>query len=287
MTQFLKTLEANTVGRDFIVGDMHGCLSLFEQFLQYIDFDPSKDRMISCGDLVDRGPDSLGCLRLLKNDWFHCVKANHEAMMIDALTGGVLAQLWEPNGGKWAMQYLIDARLGIKSELHELLPYAESLPFVLTLKLADGKRLHVIHAEFPFTKTKITDEALEDPEFIRNLASMECREGEFFMWGREVYYHFYFKPLDNVQKIHRHVYLNRSRLIFNDQLSHIVSGHSIMQKPLTIDGQTCIDTGAFESYSGRKWAGLTFVNANTWEFFTSKPTGVEKTEPVVINSADM
>src|SRR3546814_7017992 len=78
-----QRMPANTVGRDFIVGDMHGCLDLFQAQLDRIGFDPTKDRIFSVGDLADRGPDSMGCLRLLREPWFHAVRGNHEDMLLD------------------------------------------------------------------------------------------------------------------------------------------------------------------------------------------------------------
>jgi len=64
---------ANTLGRDFIVGDLHGCRSLLEDLLAEVAFDGARDRLFSVGDLVDRGPDSEGCLELLKEPWFYPV----------------------------------------------------------------------------------------------------------------------------------------------------------------------------------------------------------------------
>jgi serine/threonine protein phosphatase 1 len=56
----------NYDGRDFIVGDLHGCRSMLDELLEHANFDPQKDRLFSTGDLVDRGPDSVGCLELLR-----------------------------------------------------------------------------------------------------------------------------------------------------------------------------------------------------------------------------
>lgn len=39
--------------------------------------------MLSVGDLVDRGPDSIGCLKLLEAPWFHAVMGNHEQLLLN------------------------------------------------------------------------------------------------------------------------------------------------------------------------------------------------------------
>ena len=83
--QRCKRLPRNTAGRDFVVGDLHGHRHLLEAALQRLDFDPSCDRVLSVGDLVDRGPDSLGTLSLIREPWFHAVLGNHELMLLHFL----------------------------------------------------------------------------------------------------------------------------------------------------------------------------------------------------------
>lgn len=49
----------------YLIGDLQGCLRPLEHLLQVVDFSPSRDTVYPLGDLVNRGPDSLGVLRLL------------------------------------------------------------------------------------------------------------------------------------------------------------------------------------------------------------------------------
>ena len=49
----------NKIGRDFIVGDVHGHFKLLELLLKKVDFNERIDRIFSVGDLIDRGPDSI------------------------------------------------------------------------------------------------------------------------------------------------------------------------------------------------------------------------------------
>ena len=53
--------------RHFLIGDVQGCRAALEDLLVRIAFDPATDHVFFAGDLVARGPDSLGTLRLIKN----------------------------------------------------------------------------------------------------------------------------------------------------------------------------------------------------------------------------
>ena len=80
-----RQLPPNNEGRDLVVGDLHGHRELLEQQLRAFGFDSSRDRVLSVGDLIDRGPDSFSTLRLLEEPWFHAVLGNHELMLLNFL----------------------------------------------------------------------------------------------------------------------------------------------------------------------------------------------------------
>ena len=139
MTEKVKRLPINTAGNDYIIGDIHGCYEQFQQLLLEIGFDKSKDRMIACGDLVDRGKDSFKCALLVREPWFHSVMGNHEDMFLQYQRREIDIGMYTYNGGEWATR--LDEQSGII--LYELL---KELPLVIEIESTQGL-LGVIHAD--------------------------------------------------------------------------------------------------------------------------------------------
>lgn len=60
------------------VGDVHGCLDQLEDLLAAARFRPGKDKLYSVGDLVNKGPDSVGVLSLMMDLDAEVVLGNHD-----------------------------------------------------------------------------------------------------------------------------------------------------------------------------------------------------------------
>lgn len=278
MKNLVQTLDVNTGGRDFVIGDLHGCFELLCNLLTFVDFDIYNDRLISVGDLVDRGPDSLQCLQLLDKPWFHCVKGNHEQLMEDFLTGGPTGAWWFHNGGNWWNDLDI---LG-KDEVNRLLPKVQSLPWILTVALPDNKKFNVVHAELDVHPTEITTDNDLEAHFDQ-VARVEMGDGEAALWGRALWGNLYAQHLEarTVKKFRRGVELMYGKRIFNKNLSMIYSGHTTVRQPCIFEGQTNLDTGAFRA-SKDDWAGLTMTEPLTNRFWTAKRNGVLEVSPVIL-----
>ncbi|MBT5332234.1 MAG: symmetrical bis(5'-nucleosyl)-tetraphosphatase [Porticoccaceae bacterium] len=73
----------------YVVGDIQGCYDELQLLLEKVDFDPDKDVLWSCGDMVNRGPKSLKTLRFCKSlgSAFWGVLGNHDLHLLAVARG--------------------------------------------------------------------------------------------------------------------------------------------------------------------------------------------------------
>ena len=202
-------VERNDKGRDFVVGDLHGMFSLLTEKLLEVDVDPEKDRLFSVGDLVDRGPESFECLRLIKSPFVHAVKGNHEQMMIDAILHEKNVSHWYANGGAWSREYMDNP------EFLKLVAAADDLPTVICVDTANGP-VWISHAE------PMLDWDLD----VTNEVETKM------LWSRNI--------LGNK---HLQDKLSDARSFHGHSPVQLFNGTGLAD-PLTIKGATWIDTGA-------------------------------------------
>jgi serine/threonine protein phosphatase 1 len=124
LSKYVQRFERNTVGRDFAVGDVHGCFTALHCALDATGFDPAVDRLFSVGDLVDRGPESHLVCEWLDKPWFHPVQGNHEDMAIRYVDPGQRDRdHYMMNGGAWLIGATRDEQIGFALWM-SLMPYA-------------------------------------------------------------------------------------------------------------------------------------------------------------------
>ncbi|GAA4838108.1 metallophosphoesterase family protein [Algivirga pacifica] len=87
----------------FVLSDIHGCNLTLQKALQNIGLKEG-DELIFLGDYIDRGPDSKGVIDTilhLKASGYqvHCLKGNHEEMMLQAFYDTNVLKGWLRNGG--------------------------------------------------------------------------------------------------------------------------------------------------------------------------------------------
>ncbi len=73
----------------YLIGDVQGCDGALQRLLEKIAFSPSRDTLFLLGDLVNRGPDSLGVLRRLMTYGasVQCLLGNHDLHLLAVACG--------------------------------------------------------------------------------------------------------------------------------------------------------------------------------------------------------
>lgn len=115
----------------YAVGDLQGCYEPLLRLLDNVNFDPAKDTLWLTGDLVNRGPHSLACLRFVRSlgDNAVTVLGNHDLSLL---------ALSRRQGKQHALRYLLDAE-----DAEELLEWLRHRP----LMHYDQKRdIALVHA---------------------------------------------------------------------------------------------------------------------------------------------
>lgn len=76
-----RTVDIAGTARLIFVGDIHGCRDELQDLLQRVA-PAAGDVVISVGDMVNKGPDPVGCLELWRERGFLAVKGNHEVKLL-------------------------------------------------------------------------------------------------------------------------------------------------------------------------------------------------------------
>lgn len=199
-------LPENKVGRDFIVSDLHGHRPQLDQALDKVGFSNTTDRLISVGDLIDRGPDSPGCLSLLEEPWFWAVRGNHEQMLIETVNeqSDALWSRWLMNGGSWVLNHS-------DTEQQDWADSLQYLPLTISLPCQDYQ-VGICHAEYNADHWGERHDAPDDVVIE-------------WLWGRT-----------RLKK------KNRKRI---NGIDWVFSGHTIVPRPETLGNSVFIETGAY------------------------------------------
>lgn len=135
----VKRYGPNLTGRDFAVGDIHGHFTRLGRSLEALRFDPARDRLFACGDLVDRGPECRDALAWLDLPWFHSVRGNHDDYVCRFDTCDPAN--WIYNGGSWFAGLAWD-------EQREFACQFADLPLAIEVEVPGGL-VGIVHADCP------------------------------------------------------------------------------------------------------------------------------------------
>lgn len=222
-------LEKNTLGRDFAVGDIHGCFSILEQALEEASFNPAQDRVICVGDLVNRGPESERALEFLKQKWFYTVCGNHEHAiqqdfeLMNKKGKDTVRDEYERHGLGWMISLDVDRQ-------KEFLDAFKALPYAIEVPLETGDLVGFTHAEVP--------KDLSWPEFTQKLEEGDERVLQTALFGRS-----------RIVQAHKHGFDTDLGVT---GISKVFTGHSIAagRGASRMGNWFCIDTGAVMRHIG-------------------------------------
>lgn len=169
----IKNFTINTTGRDFAVGDIHGCFTDLQAALAVVGFNREVDRLFSVGDLVDRGPECEQVCDWLAKPWFHAVRGNHDDFAIRYVRNGEIdPQHYIRNGGGWFLALPTDQQQEIAVQLQEL-------PFGISVETKNGL-VGIVHADIPTDTWAELVEIFEKSESRLQLKSA----ADCLMWSR-------------------------------------------------------------------------------------------------------
>lgn len=161
----------------FVVGDIHGHLKTFKALLEDIlwhpdlgDDHPSERHVICLGDLIDRGPDSLGVLELVRDsENIHSIRGNHDEMLRLSVSPkhGKMMKSWLKYGGVETLQSFSDDPDEQIEIARDWLPFIESLPTELILK-----DYRLVHGGYDLSKS-LEDQTNQDRMWSRSIFTAE------------------------------------------------------------------------------------------------------------------
>jgi serine/threonine protein phosphatase 1 len=202
--------DANLHGRDLAVGDIHGCFGLLDARLAALGFAPSRDRLFSVGDLVDRGPDSARAADYLAQPWFHAVRGNHEQMALDYLAGEIDERSYADNGGRWLLRLP-------EAEQRAWAGRFAALPLAIEVQTARGA-VGMVHADCPSPDWGDLRAALEGAGAHAGAYAQYC------LWSRDRISRAMQTPVAGVELV--------------------LVGHTPVRRPARLGNVVYLDTGA-------------------------------------------
>lgn len=224
----IKYLNIPADKNAYVVGDLHGCYSLFIEELKKRNFNFEEDIVLSVGDLVDRGPENEKCIELLKEKWFYAVKGNHEDFCLQGATDYYIEihHKGTNNGGEWLYKYPQEERL-------KLIEDFKSLPYMIEVEYL-GKKIGIVHADLPIQDWDVLKLMLENNDEFNDRPIKD-----HLTWGRNL------------------VYQNYAEIA---NIDYVFLGHTVLNQPKVVGNAIFIDTGAVFG-NGRP---LTIVNLKTF-----------------------
>lgn len=261
-------LPENMKGKDYVIGDLHGCYDELLQLLKFVKFDIEKDRLFCVGDLKDRGPKQNECIALLdkKNkqgqQWFFSVLGNHDYV-----------------------KNFLSKKL-LKDYYKDLLA---KLPYIYSVKHPFFKKFFIVHAEMRFFLQNMNNEEITNQLLNNNLSDeifysldnnniiLSESQRKNIIWARDNFQYF-------VNKNQANITMGDFSFMFKEKNKQVVEklkifcGHNVVPFPIVIGHQIYCDTGACFGYNkprliekfakwGNRFFYLSMIDVNTGQVY--------------------
>jgi serine/threonine protein phosphatase 1 len=163
-------LPRNVAGRDFVIGDTHGSFDPVAAFMRTAEFNRREDRLFSCGDTIDRGPQPERSLRFVR--FANTVLGNHEDFFLqlrqmerDGHDANRVAQVMHRGVG---CGWYASATQELKFQLEQAF---SALPIAIEVE-TDRGLVGIVHADVPknLTWPQFLDEVEQGNQEIIGLA---------------------------------------------------------------------------------------------------------------------
>lgn len=153
----IKSYNFNNLGKDYVVGDIHGEFRKLKRLLKKIKFDFTNDRLFSVGDLCDRGRHSKDILKWIDYSWFIPVRGNHEVMILNHIDGYLDNQYMIDLEAHWIFSLNIEKK-------KKVYRYFNNLPIAIEI-CNENRSVGIVHAMCPVGSWNYFKELLLGPNY--------------------------------------------------------------------------------------------------------------------------
>ncbi len=149
----------------WIVGDIHGYYDSFVKLVSKLKLNDG-DLLISIGDMIDGGPESVGVVEFfIENDQFLAILGNHEQMLLDDWNEKSKFEVSIlDSSGFWASKNPV-----VRNKKLTIVDYLSNLPTEIILE--KFRLVHAGYRDFPYSSS-LEDQSDEDRLWSRDIFSV-------------------------------------------------------------------------------------------------------------------
>lgn len=258
LTAFTENNFTDFTGTTYVVGDIHGQVEKLMEQLRAVQFNPAQDRLLFCGDLINRGSESLACLELLSEPWFYPVMGNHDYRMLGTYIEHLI-QVATPEDYQHALTVMDDEEcyFALKyadwlnelsaddwQRLHELMPRLLEVPLSRYALTEAGHRVGVVHndvwgetfrdmALLDGSDMRVIDHLIYNRPFVVDVIRSIPDEVAQIR-GRKMLHH----DADQVSTINGSCYIQDVDLA--------IHGHTVFNAPTLVGNRLYLETGGYQ-----------------------------------------